>query len=139
MLKSVQNMEIDLKISRSLSKGIHLLNDNDYDLVLLDYFLPDSRGPHSIRSIRVQFPTVPIVVLTGLDDYQAAIRSIKSGADDYLIKGKFNLETLQRTISHAIEHHHHRVELENENQALKDLMSLDPDDLESPEELNHIW
>ncbi len=139
LLSSIQTLSIELSIATNLASGLNATQTNTVDLIFLDYFLPDSRGAHSIQSIRKKAPHIPIIVLTGLDDYQAAIRSIKAGAEDYLIKGKFNVETLTRSISHAIERHAHRAELEQENKHLKNLILLESDDLDSNEEMNHIW
>jgi hypothetical protein len=70
--------------------------------VLLDLFLPDSRGLESLMAIRRESADVPVVVLTGLADEQTAVESLHNGAQDYLVKGTSG-GTLVRSIRHAIE------------------------------------
>ena len=138
MLLSLPTLDPSIQVTRSLADTIRSIQSNDYDVILLDYFLPDARGPQSIQSIRSESPQTPIVVLTGLDDYKAAIHSIKAGADDYLVKGKFNIDQLGHTIHHSIERHQHRHSLEDQNKALKNLILLEQD--EDGLDLNsHIW
>jgi hypothetical protein len=70
--------------------------------VLLDLFLPDSRGLESLMAIRRESADVPVVVLTGLADEQTAVESLHNGAQDYLVKGTSG-SALVRSIRHAIE------------------------------------
>jgi PleD family two-component response regulator len=54
---------------------------------------------------------VPIVVITGLDDEAMAAEVVKSGAQDYLVKGKIDAESLGRAIRYAIERNRTHLEL----------------------------
>lgn len=87
----------------SLSDATALLNDRQYDVVMLDLMLPDSRGLETVQRVKQNSPDVPIVVLTGLDDEQAGLSAIKAGAMDYLVKGQILDKILVRTIQYAIE------------------------------------
>ncbi|MEE8413321.1 MAG: cytochrome b5 domain-containing protein, partial [Dehalococcoidales bacterium] len=79
------------------------LGENKYDIVLLDLGLPDS-PQSSVSFTRVQSaaPTHPIIILTGLDDETFAVTTVRRGAQDYLIKGRIDTDTLVRTIRYAI-------------------------------------
>ena len=138
MLLSLSTLDISLQVTRSLAHTMKSIQDSEFDIIVLDYFLPDSRAPQSIRSIRDQSPQTPIIVLTGLDDYKAAIHSIKAGADDYLVKGKFNIDQLGHTIHHSIERHQQRHSLEDQNNTLKNLILLEQDD-DGLDLNSHIW
>ena len=70
----------DVFTAGNLGDGISLLARNNTDAVLLDLFLPDSRGQDTFRQLYAQAPTVPIIVLSSLDDDATAIESVKAGA-----------------------------------------------------------
>jgi len=74
-------------------------------LVLLDLSLPDARGPGMIGLVRNQAPSIPIVVLSGLSDENAAIQTMEQGAQDYLIKGQVDAQLLWRSLRYALQRH----------------------------------
>jgi two-component system NtrC family sensor kinase len=76
------------------------------DVVLLDLSLPDSQGIDSVRGVQLHLPGVPIVVLTGDSDEQQALQMVRGGAQDYLVKERFNVDTLLRAMHYAIERVH---------------------------------
>ena len=77
-----------LQLADRLSHGLERLSGGETGLVLLDLSLPDSHGPGDLRaSVYAHSPTVPIIVLTGNDDQTLALSAVKSGAQDYLVKG----------------------------------------------------
>jgi putative two-component system response regulator len=73
------------------------------DVILLDLGLPDSRGLDTFLRLHRQVPQIPIVVLTGLDDKNLAIKAVRHGAQDYLVKDKMNVDSLVRAIRFSIE------------------------------------
>ncbi len=89
--------------SSSLTDALKLLSESDFDAVLLDLGLPDSFGLETLERIKVSSVKSPIIVLTGLDDEDIALKSLKEGAQDYLVKGKLDAENIGRTIRYAIE------------------------------------
>jgi len=88
-----------------LSKGLERLSEGKVDIVLLDLFLPDSSGLSSLRLVLEAAPHVPVVVLTGLNDRETAMRSLKEGAQDFLLKDDLNGALLHRSIKYSIERH----------------------------------
>jgi two-component system OmpR family response regulator len=64
-----------------------------YDLVLLDLNLPDGRGLDFLRAMRRRGDTVPVIILTAMDQLTTRIDGLNAGADDYLIK-PFDLDEL---------------------------------------------
>ena len=85
-----------------LTEAIALLRDRSYDIILLDLGLPDSQGMDTLTAITGR-SAAPIIILTGLADEDFALRAIKAGAADYLIKGQINRILIVRTIRYAIE------------------------------------
>jgi two-component system, response regulator PdtaR len=103
-----------LKRTDRLSSGLKLLEEESFDVVLLDLGLPDSAGFDALTQIRNQAPPLPIIILTGLSDEALAVKAISLGAQDYLVKGNFAADALYRSISHSIE----RQRLETERERL---------------------
>ncbi len=89
-----------------LSSGLARLSEGAFDLILLDLLLPDAEDLEGLQAIRSQFPGVPVVVLTTLADETVADRVIQGGAQDYLVKGQINADTLSRSVRYAIERQH---------------------------------
>jgi signal transduction histidine kinase len=85
-----------------LRAGLERLKDGACDVALLDLGLPDSRGIETFRSARTAAPDVPIIVFSGLDDQDLALRAVQEGAQEYLVKGAFDGALLARTIRYAI-------------------------------------
>ena len=79
------------------------LAEHAFDVVLLDLTLPDSRGLATLTEVRRLAPAVPIVVLTGLDDEDSALKAVQGGAQDYLVKGQGDGDLIRRAIRYAIE------------------------------------
>ena len=94
-----------------LSKGLKCLVYQNIDAVLLDLGLPDSQGLNTIESVRATKASIPIIVLTGLDDESVAIEAVRRGAQDYLIKGSITGSMLSRVIRYAIERKNYEEEL----------------------------
>ena len=86
-----------------LSEALQRLNEDNFDAVLLDLNLPDSQGVETFLKMHTHAPQVPIIVLTGLKDDALAVKVVREGAQDYLIKGQVDGNLLTRTIRYAIE------------------------------------
>ncbi|MHC4876639.1 MAG: PP2C family protein-serine/threonine phosphatase [Planctomycetota bacterium] len=103
-LQQVTTAEYEVSRSESLGELRELLSArNDFDVVLADLSLPDSYGIETCRRVREAAPTLPIIVLTGLDDESAALEALQSGAQDYLVKGHIDRQLLSRAIRYSIE------------------------------------
>ena len=79
------------------------LSEREVDVILLDLLLPDGHGLGALRRARAAAPSVPLVVLTGLNDASLVEQALLEGAQDYLIKGETETHGLARVLQHAIE------------------------------------
>ncbi len=86
-----------------LSTGIDRMRTHPPSVVLLDLNLPDSRGADTFRTVLEKVPDVPIVVLSGQDDEELAIKAVHQGVQDYLVKGDITSKHLERSIRYAVE------------------------------------
>jgi serine phosphatase RsbU (regulator of sigma subunit) len=71
--------------------------------VLLDLELPDSRGLAGVRALKKVAPGLAVVVLTGLSDEHLGEEAVRTGAQDYLVKGQVDGFLLQRVVRYAVE------------------------------------
>jgi len=105
---------IQLVHTESLNEGItRLVEDGDIDVLLLDLSLPDSLGLDTLTKAHAKFPSLPIVVLTSMEDEELGIRLVQGGAQDYLVKGQADGLILYRTIRYAIERKQDETEREH--------------------------
>lgn len=72
-----------------------------YDVILLDWMLPDHNGPTICKSIRLKQNTTPILMLTAKSQVEDTVEGLTSGADDYLTK-PFSFEVLLARIKALI-------------------------------------
>jgi two-component system, cell cycle sensor histidine kinase and response regulator CckA len=102
-LRDVNSTQFELTPVECLKEALQILDEQNFDIVLLDLSLPDSQGLETFVEIDRIAPLIPIVVLTGLDDETVAIRAMQEGAQDYLVKGQVDGNLLGRAIRYAIE------------------------------------
>ncbi len=103
MLAEAKGTRFDLQYASRLSAGLERLAAGGIDVVLLDLSLPDSQGLDTFARVQAQAPQVPVIVLTGLDDETLAIKAVREGAQDYLVKGQVDSHLLARAIRYALE------------------------------------
>lgn len=104
--------------ANTLEMGLQKLSSSHFDILLLDLNLPDSRGIETLMPVRRLAPTLPVIVLTSQDDEASAITALKSGAQDYLIKGKIDRSLLERAIRYAIERQQAALHVKTQNDFL---------------------
>ena len=103
MLQEAKGRKTVLEHCTTLTQGLQALSKNDFSILLLDLTLPDSIGFDTFVKVYTQNPQIPIIVLTGTNDEELAKKSVRTGAQDYLIKGQIDSSLLLRSISYAIE------------------------------------
>ena len=99
----------------------------DVDLVLLDLSLPDSHGFETFERLLSHGRTLPILVLSGVDDESLALRMVHAGAQDYLVKGQFDAPLLARAMRYAFERNSAELELAQEKNLVRSLIETMPD------------
>jgi len=119
LAKSATPTKFTVDSAGSLAEGTERLRNNQYDIILLDLGLPDSSGVETVRKVKEVNPSIPIVVLTGLEDEEVGLAAIKSGAADYLVKGPLLETSLVRTLLYAIERKRVGEKLQESQQMLQ--------------------
>lgn len=96
------NSDVEVKCVDRLADGLASLEEKP-SVILLDLNLPDSRGAATYRSILDKAPGIPVVILSGQDDETLANKALNQGAQDYLVKGRFDAKDLDRAMRYAVE------------------------------------
>ncbi len=107
--------------------GLEILENEPISLVLLDYKLPDMTGLDFIAAIGDRIRSLPVIVVTGYTDAKVAVKLLKAGAADYVIKDTelLFLQQLPKTVQSTLE----RFELRAENEAAKARIEKQTQDL----------
>ncbi len=139
LARSQQPVEFVVTPAGSLNESFESLENNDFDLVLLDLGLPDSQGLETIERFCQACPHIPVIVLTGLADEKTGVEAIKRGASDYLVKKKSFEDILIRAIRYSLERkqaYKKRDELlkrlETVNEELRNFTYMASHDLKTP-------
>ena len=134
-------IHFEVKHALALSGVAEELAREKPDAVLLDLGLPDSQGLETLAQTRKIAPNTPVVVLTGLQDSELALQALQEGAQDYLVKGTVESQSLVQSLRYAIERQRLQAETEQlrlQQIALKDdFLSHVSHELRSP--LNAIY
>lgn len=101
----------------NLQAACHFLETDEIDCVILDLGLPDSVGEDTFTKLVERFP-VPIIVMTATKDRELAIRMLKAGAADYLLKDYTNDEETFQRIIFAVAKAQGSIRVPNEDMAV---------------------
>jgi signal transduction histidine kinase len=104
---------------RRLEAGLAYVAQMNLDIILLDLSLPDSQGLATFETVRQAAAHTPIVVLSGLDDENIAVKAMQQGAQDYLVKGNIDGNLLERSMRYAIERQTLITELQQKTEAIE--------------------
>src|SRR5687767_8367963 len=105
-----------------LAAGIERIAKEHFDVIVSDLVLPDSQGIQTFEQLEARIEDVPIIVLSGSDDETLAVRAVREGAQDYLVKGRIDAHSLVRSITYAIERHHVEERLQESEKHYKFLL-----------------
>ncbi len=113
-----------ISIANNLKDGLSILDKESSDIVLLDLSLPDSQNLEGLKKVRQKHAELPVVILTGFTDPAFGTQSIKAGAQDYLIKGKYDHYLLEKSISYAIERQKNLIDMQQIGQQLREKQKI---------------
>ncbi len=86
-----------------LDEALQILRGIQFDVILLDLNLEDSSGYQTFSRLLPAAGSAAILVLSATEDEDLAIRTVREGAQDYLVKGRFDGRLLLRSVRYAFE------------------------------------
>ncbi|HLE06348.1 MAG TPA: response regulator [Candidatus Nanoarchaeia archaeon] len=101
ILRDIPNTEFDITSVNSFNNALKELKNN-FDVILLDLNLPDSKGVKTFESLKEQSLETPIIILTVIEDKRLMIDAVRTGAQDYLVKRFITTDSLERAILYSI-------------------------------------
>lgn len=96
--KYLEEYTFAVNVVHTAKQGLSSALINSYDLILLDYMLPDMDGPEVCRSLRNRKITSPIIMISAISDTSKKISALDIGADDYIVK-PFSFSELRSRIN----------------------------------------
>ena len=83
---NLEKAGLDVRLASSAEEGLQVLHDHPMDIVLTDVKMPGASGIELLQEVKTRWPDVQVVVMTGQGTVEDAVRAMKHGAADYIIK-----------------------------------------------------
>jgi CheY-like chemotaxis protein len=103
ILRQAEDAAFSITHVESARDGLEELGRNAYDLVLLDYYLPDMDGIAFLEEKRSRGLLAPVIMLTAFGQERLPVAALQAGALDYFRKDEVNSSLLGKAIRQAIE------------------------------------
>jgi len=91
--------------------AVQAVHSDSFDLIISDLAMPGMDGFELVSEIRVLYPDIPIVIITGVGGVDEAVTAIKRGANDFVIK-PFQPQEFKVKVERNLEHYHLKKEIE---------------------------
>lgn len=95
--------EFTIEHVASVAEAVPAIDADEADIIVLDLMLPDGEGLDTLQRVHELAPRVPIVVLSHLDDEREAVKAVRLGAQDFLVKQHLSGPLLVRSLRYALE------------------------------------
>lgn len=121
------NLVTHIEEAATVDTGLELFSKRAFDIILLDYSMPDRDGIEMILDIKhkSKHTNTAIVMMSTFEDENIALKCIKAGAQDFLIKSDVSEKHLRRAILHATTRHDLEQKLLNTYHQVKNLAEID--------------
>jgi CheY-like chemotaxis protein len=103
-LRSFQGTTFETVVAHNAEEVTGTLAKNpNFDIILMDYYLPDGNGLEITRRISESANPIPIILLTSSKEFRIAIEAMKYGVEEYLLKEEAVDTVLPRTITNVVD------------------------------------
>jgi CheY-like chemotaxis protein len=109
LLREATRFNAIVSHASSCVEGREKLKTQNFDIVFLDYKLPDGDGLKFLSEARRMHYRTPFILITNYNDNELQANALEVGATEYLEKGKITAEVLERTCLYALSLHEKRV------------------------------
>lgn len=114
--------------AKDFQTAVDILQDStiSIDIILLDLNLPDKDGEDLIIAVNKLSKNKPIIILTGYQDAEFAVKALSLGASDYLLKDVLSATVLHKSILYNLERNKNLVKLKDSEERYSDLFHFSP-------------
>ncbi len=120
------SLTVEIVEARTASEGLEQARAQNFDAILLDYYLPDQNGLEVLQKLRADSTDHSVIImLTSREDDALAAQCIDAGAQDFLLKDEVNGRRLRRTIRQAQQLYAMSEELRSSHERLRNLAEHD--------------
>lgn len=124
LIEDLVRPSIELEWVGSYQAGLAAVLAGEHDAFLLDYRLGGRDGLELLQEARQLGASAPIIMLTGQGNLEVDVAAMQAGAVDYLVKGQFAPDMLERTIRYAVERARALEALRQSEAALKEAQRI---------------
>jgi diguanylate cyclase (GGDEF)-like protein len=103
LLSDVRGVQFNVDWASSYDEGFSTVFRGIHDVALIDFHLGSETGIEFLREAMRRGCRIPLILLTGQADRETDLLAMRSGASDYLVKGQFTADMLERAIRYACE------------------------------------
>jgi signal transduction histidine kinase len=112
ILSEIRGFDVTLKWVTEYRKALEVLENQGYDICLLDYRLGFHDGFEILQIAKERGWSIPFIFLTGQEEYEVDVRAMQAGVADYLVKDRINGQVLERSIRYSIDRAKTKMALE---------------------------
>ncbi|MBN1383323.1 MAG: response regulator [Elusimicrobia bacterium] len=109
----------DVEIAEGGEEGLKKVKDDTFDLIILDWHMPNVNGIEVLRNVKKDYPKVEVIMMTAYGTIASAVEAMKAGAYDYLVK-PFEITDLISVVQRCLE----KRRLKEEVEKLKEMVSV---------------
>lgn len=99
--RTLSPLGYDVSLTQSSLDGLKMIDNEEFDLVLTDIKMPDMDGIEVLKQVREKFPEMKVIIMTGYQTVENAVKSVQLGAFDYIEK-PFSPDELISSVSKAL-------------------------------------
>lgn len=103
LLSEVGGRKVDLRWAASYQEALRAIESGGHDVCLVDYRLGERTGLELLREAGCADYKAPMIMLTSQNDYDLDAEAMRAGAADYLVKGRVDTSTIERSIRYALQ------------------------------------
>ena len=105
LLKDVAGTRYQVDWADSGDAALGIIARERHDAYLFDYRLGPMTGVDLLLELRERGRSIPVILLTGMQDFEIDLEAMEAGAADYLVKGQITPQLLERSLRYAVRHH----------------------------------
>jgi len=102
ILEQVFGDRLDTTWAQNAETASDFLLREQFDICLMDYLLGDTEARDLMMEVDVEHLDTPVIIVSAFEEKDFDVNILQYGAEDYLVKGKFNAETLESAVRHSI-------------------------------------